>query len=173
MTCTSDLAPRPAPSTTAPSPGMHLCCGPGAGGPPPWWARQASLPLAPADDSATTARHHTTTILARWGLTHVLDDARTVVTELVANAHHATCTAGLTAPLGLRLLAGPALLQVEVWDCVPDPPRLQPPGPPLLDGTDTTEPRGNGLLVVSEIAVCWGHTSRPDGGKIVHAVLRL
>lgn len=179
MTC-QDLTPAPGRTLDAAHPAISaasrafLYCPLIVDGVVPTWARADSLCLAPDDDqSVTLARRHTAAVLIEWGMAHVRHDAGIIVGELCSNALNATRRAGIPGPIGLRLLANPLLLAMEVWDCAADVPRLRPPGPPVLDGADTAEPRGNGLLIVAELSCDWGHLARPDGGKVVYSLIKI
>lgn len=170
MTC-QDLAPAPGhtPGTAYPAP----YCLADAYGTAPQWNHTDSLRLAPTRPSVTRGRRHTTTVLTAWGLSHIRPDAELVVAELLSNALHATHRTGIAAPMGLRLMASPALLAAEVWDASPDPPRLRPPGLPDFDGSDPGEPHGNGMLLVAELSCDWGYFVRPDGGKVVFSLIKI
>lgn len=105
--------------------------------------------FGPEVASVTEARHHLVNFLS-----DVPAEIRTVaallVSELATNAiRHARTTFSLCADLtqhGLR---------VEVADGAAELPVIQHPR--------ATEPRGRGLLIVSEMADSWGSQATPDG----------
>jgi len=111
----------------------------------------------PADSSASLARLEAAGALTRAGVRgEVLDDAKTVVAELIANAivHAGT-------PFTVAVDADATSVRVDVYDGSPSPPHfLGPPG---------TWP-GFGLHIVAALSTAWGWQRRANGpGKIVWA----
>ena len=100
--------------------------------------------------------------------------AEVVVSELVTNAVRAQKRRRIPTPVGVRLLADPVWLAVEVWDCVQAAPQIQQPdiARELNSGGDS-DGHGNGLVVVAAFSNQWGYFWRPDGGKVVFALFAL
>ncbi|WP_051754132.1 ATP-binding protein [Streptomyces achromogenes] len=97
------------------------------------------------------ARHFVADVLKDWGLLGVLDDAATVVTELVTNAVQHTQTP--TVRVIVRRMPSDAV-RVIVIDKHPDLwPALQSAGP-LASG-------GRGLALVDAVTKSWGCTRLP------------
>ncbi|MEV4335781.1 ATP-binding protein [Streptomyces sp. NPDC049590] len=97
------------------------------------------------------ARHFVVDVLKGWGLLGVLNDAATVVTELVANAVQHTETP--TVRIIVRRMPSTAV-RVIVIDKHPDLwPALQP-AKPLDIG-------GRGLALVDVVTKSWGCTRLP------------
>ncbi|SDN83475.1 Serine phosphatase RsbU, regulator of sigma subunit, partial [Streptomyces wuyuanensis] len=115
-------------------------------------AQVASWTL-PGDHTAVRqARDLAADRLTAWGLEHLEDATKLIVSELVTNAiRHGT------GPIGLRLIQH-EVLTCEVSDadsCVPHP-----------RSAHTTDENGRGLFLVSQLSRRWG--SRPiPGGKVV------
>ncbi|MFI5802491.1 ATP-binding protein [Streptomyces sp. NPDC051561] len=122
-------------------------------------ARQAArgFPTEPA--SVKRARDLTRSTLAAWRLPAAVDDAVTVVSELMGNAvRHA---AG--ERVELVLTHGGGLLLVEVRDG-----GARPPVPARPTGDDES---GRGLQLVHALASDWGWLPLRGGGKAVWALL--
>ncbi|MFC5655296.1 ATP-binding protein [Streptomyces nogalater] len=101
--------------------------------------------------AAPDARHFVVDVLKDWGLLGVLDDAATVVTELVTNAMRHTETP--TIRIIVRRLPSD-VVRLIVIDKSPDAwPALRTAGP-----FDTA---GRGLAVVDAITKGWGCTRWP------------
>ena len=97
--------------------------------------------------------------LIRWGFDdrHSIALAVLIVTELVANA--------------LRHAGGVAKLVVSAdADAITLAVTDRSSGVPALREPDQTG--GRGLMVIEALAMAWGHTAEPGGGKTVWARLR-
>jgi hypothetical protein len=161
--------------------------------PSAWWETPAvtSRTLAPQPESAGTARHFTREILSSWGLGRLVNEAETIVGELVVNAvQHGTChtasngrrprpawAAHLTdagqpnqpnqpdrAPaLRLCLLRRAGEVMLAVIDASDDAPVPRRP--------DWAKESGRGLQIVNALASVWGWSPIEGRGKAVWAVL--
>jgi hypothetical protein len=120
-------------------------------------ANRISMPLGPVLDSIDLARWAAREACARWRIGSAVDQAQTVVSELVTNA---IVHAG--APIGLVVALAEPLLHIAVRDGSLRRPRLL-----TLD-----DRRGYGLLLVDAFADRWGCDRTPDG-KVVWATIRL
>ncbi|MFE9906396.1 ATP-binding protein [Streptomyces achromogenes] len=101
--------------------------------------------------AAPDARHFVVDVLKDWGLLGVLDDAATVVTELVTNAVQHTKTP--TIRVIVRRMPS-NVVRVIVIDKRPDAwPALQSAGP--------LECAGRGLALVDAVTRAWGCTRLP------------
>ncbi|MFI6360599.1 SpoIIE family protein phosphatase [Streptomyces sp. NPDC050743] len=97
--------------------------------------------------------------LKQWGLEHLVDSTRLIVSELVTNAMCQT-----SGTIGLRLIRHDEMLTCEVSDASNCHPRLRNPR--------TTDENGRGLLLVSQLSRRWGTRCTPDG-KLIWAELAL
>jgi hypothetical protein len=124
--------------------------------------RRAVLELTGQPTDARRARGWLSGIGAAWGLGptgDVLEDALLVASELVENmVQHVPGSGRLWVELRA---ASPG---IAVSDGDPRPPVLVPAGAATMWG-------GRGMAVVDAIARVWGHSPRPDGGKVAWAVL--
>ncbi|WP_405909936.1 ATP-binding protein [Streptomyces sp. NBC_00828] len=133
------------------------------------------------DESTSTvcaARNMVGGCLQDWGLDHMVDDARLVVSELVGNVvHHAVPDAALARPGATRRIdvlvkAWPGWLFIGVADEDSTPPDL-PSGefvsPELAgDFAEALLPdRGRGLLIIQRLADAVWWSPREQGGKTV------
>jgi anti-sigma regulatory factor (Ser/Thr protein kinase) len=120
--------------------------------------QQARGILEPLLEAPALARTFLRSAVSAWGADGYGDDALIVVDELVANAvlHAGT-------EIELRLALGPDRLGIAVADRSPARPSLEHPG----GGSE----HGRGLLLVDAVAGSWHVLPRPDGGKVVRAVL--
>ncbi|MGN9758430.1 ATP-binding protein [Streptomyces sp. SD31] len=113
----------------------------------------------PASKAATVrARQLTSYALTCWGLIHLLNDAKLVVTELVDNAIKAVLRYEPSlAEISLRLQATDHTLMIEVEDPLTEwlPPRLH---------------EARGLRLISAMSDDWG-VRQSTTGKIVWATL--
>jgi anti-sigma regulatory factor (Ser/Thr protein kinase) len=99
-----------------------------------------------SDRAPAQVRRWATGHLTRWGATDAIEDATTVLTELVTN----TCQAEATRMAVLiEPDAGPNVIEVCVWDNAPGVPQKREP--------DFCTERGRGLLMVDALATRWGH----------------
>jgi anti-sigma regulatory factor (Ser/Thr protein kinase)/anti-anti-sigma regulatory factor len=123
--------------------------------------RWRHLHLEPDVTAAAAARQMVHDACAAWGVGHLDDAARLVVSELVGNAvvHAGT-------PLDVSAAANGRYLRIAVQDGSRVQPRL------VLDTllAPALAKHGWGLRLVQEHAAHWGST-RTDGGKIVWAQL--
>lgn len=128
-------------------------------------ARQrAYLELAALASSASQARRHVRDALARWGLSHVADDAELIASELVTNAITASAALPFRAAVGLLVAAQPGRVFVMVWDASHKRP--------VLPGQSDDAVTGRGLAIVAAMSASWGWV--PDArGKVVWAVVDL
>lgn len=133
------------------------------------------------DESTSTvcaARNMVGGCLTDWGLGHMVDDARLVVSELVGNVvHHAVPDDCLARPGSARRIdvlvkAWPGWLFIGVADEDSTPPDL-PAGefvsPELVgDFSEALLPdRGRGLLIIQRLADAVWWSPREQGGKTV------
>ncbi|MBY8888946.1 ATP-binding protein [Streptomyces sp. PTM05] len=108
--------------------------------------------LASCATAPGLARHHAVGALACWGLSHLSDDVRVVVSELVTNAlRHGDGTVVLVVTLDAGISPAEVLIEVS------DSPRgagawgadASGPGEPLATN-------GRGLMIVARLAHRWG-----------------
>jgi len=124
----------------------------------------ASVTLAPIPESAARARDFVAGTLRSWGCADdVVDDARVVVTELVANV---VLHAGTDMNIDLQLLDG--CLRIGVTDHAAGTVAVQG-GDHRVDHRSEV---GRGLRIVDELAVRWGVEQHP-GEKCVWAEWRV
>lgn len=121
------------------------------------WTLDAG-PCAPA-----VARALVRDTLHAWGLPRLIDDARLLVSELVANAvQHAR------PAIVLSVHRGNGIIRVEVVDH--GPVWVVRPPVPLADVLDAEH--GRGLAIVAAYATRWGVDPLPaEGGKAVWFLL--
>lgn len=156
--------------TTAPHSAVH-CLSAG----PDHWLHEKTLNCVLDDSAVPVTRKRTCTFLHEWGLTEVITPAAYVVSELLTNALQATRQRRPYSPVGVRLLANPGHLVIEVWDCVHAPPSRRAERITERIGRvpgDCSEARGSGLVIVDALCSEWGYFHRPDGGKVVYAIFR-
>ena len=127
-----------------------------------------ALPADPA--AAIQARNLVTDACVGWGLDHLCERARLVISELVVNAaeHAGTDIEVIVSSRG-RPGNSAAALHLAVYDGDPVLPRMRDPvtgplGPSLTD-------RGLGLRIVGAAASAWGALPA-HGGKLVWAIIR-
>jgi anti-sigma regulatory factor (Ser/Thr protein kinase) len=107
-------------------------------------------------ESVAAARNGTREILESCGLSHLVENAVLLVSELVTNAvRHAH---GDGSPLELLVIHSRTALRIEILDPDPRPPTPRAPG--ALDGS------GFGFVLVEAIADDWG-VSQTSTGKAV------
>ncbi|WP_160146958.1 ATP-binding protein [Thermomonospora echinospora] len=117
-----------------------------------------------SDQAPGQVRRWAADLLTRWGAADAVEDAVTVLTELVTNA----CQAGASRVIvSIEPDAGPNVIEVCVWDDAPGVPQKHEP--------DLSAERGRGLFMVDALAARWGHHALPLGpgcsGKVVWADL--
>lgn len=131
-------------------------------------SRVDSLELGSYDSAVPSARLHARAVLGEWGLGLILDEAESVVAEVITNAIQATRHAGLDS--GVRLILnfdGEGVL-ISAWDAVPLPPAPASP--------DADSESGRGLMIVQALAAWWDAYPIPSargGGKLVRAMLTM
>ncbi|WP_253772441.1 ATP-binding protein [Goodfellowiella coeruleoviolacea] len=110
-------------------------------------------------DAASRARQVLTEVLAGLSVpAPALENARLVITELVANALiHGT------VPFDVEITTWPGAALVTVADTNPTLPELR--------RAPSTEPHGRGLVIVDALADDWGVSGSASGGKTVWARL--
>lgn len=109
-----------------------------------------------------TARNLVADTFSRWGLDS--DTARTIVSELVTNAHLHGCASTETNMIVVRTWLRADGAAVEVWD----PSDTMP-----IRGTENdTAESGRGLLMVEQLAEGWGARPLANGGKVVWAACK-
>ena len=133
-------------------------------------------PLGALPTVPRLARTYTALVLGGWGLVGVVEDSQAVVSELAANAVHATTGEdggpayngdGRLPVLWVRLMTDLALLRIEVWDTVPSAV-----GVPILRHAAPDAESGRGLEIVASLSIDWGWEQVPGmGGKRIWALL--
>lgn len=118
-----------------------------------WSIDRASrvLPTSPADARGFVDRQ-----LREHGLGQLGDDVQLVASELVTNA---LVHAGTVAGLELELLENSIV--VRVWDGS----KVRP----FVVAAPDLDTGGRGMRIVDALAMEWGVTAGPDGGKCVWA----
>ena len=126
------------------------------------------LALPPDPAAAVQARSLVTDACAGWGLDHLRERSRLVISELVVNAAEHAGT-DIEVVVSSRGSTSGAALHLAVYDGDPTLPRVRDPvagplGPSLTD-------RGLGLRIVGAAASSWGALPA-RGGKLVWAIVR-
>ncbi|MBR7671510.1 ATP-binding protein [Streptomyces daliensis] len=116
-----------------------------------------TMPCEP--DSSGRARHLVDTALNTWSLGHLIEDAVLVTGELVSNAVRHSGSSVIVVTVSLPT---PERVRVSVSDSSIDPPALRVTG--------REEESGRGLILVHEVADCWGSEFQ-HAGKVVWAEL--
>jgi hypothetical protein len=119
---------------------------------------RAQIHLEPHPLAGRTARDFVSRTCLDWQLAHGIGAGGLVVSELVTNA----LTHGGTA-LDVAASAADGRLLLGVHDGSDDPPLEPPPR--------SGQSRNHGLHLVAGFSRAWGWLPRPDGGKVVWAVL--
>jgi hypothetical protein len=131
-------------------------------GQPPAPVRVVMRRLAAAPTTPALVRRHVAAVLTAWGHTAALvDDVRTVASELTGNAVTACLAAaadparrsGLLSMIGLRVTDTGRLLVVDVADAAPGQPTITP--------DDPLGEHGRGLRIVAALAT-WGTCANSD-----------
>jgi hypothetical protein len=163
--------------------------------PSAWWETPAvtSCVLAASPESARAARHFTREILQAWGFGELVDEAETIIGELVVNAvQHGTAPQAIGWPdhgpnvhphprawdawssqasqgrsepeiLKLCLLKRVSEVMLAVIDASDDAPTPRQP--------DWVRESGRGLQIVDALSTVWGWSPIEGHGKAVWAVL--
>src|SRR5262249_41549047 len=124
------------------------------------WPLTSKLELGALASAVPCTRLHARLVLLEWSLGHIADAAELIVSELTTNAIHA-----IHHPITLLLKSDRRTLLIQVWDLLPDPPRLQPHA---IDAES-----GRGLQLVSALSDRWGFSRSDSGGKVVWALLQV
>lgn len=128
-----------------------------------------ALEFAPLPTASACARLHTAAVFREWGMSRdLINDAETVVSELVANATHASAMLPGRPPVGLRLTAtrpagGGTAALIEVWDHSPLDPELRDPA--------EDDEAGRGLTIVAALSTRWGYERTGYQRKVVWSEL--
>ncbi|SDS19416.1 ATP-binding protein [Actinoplanes derwentensis] len=126
------------------------------------------LALPPDPGAAVQARSLVTEACAGWGLDHLGERSRLIISELVVNAAEHAGT-DIEVVVSVRGGSAVAALHLAVYDGDPVLPRMRDPvtgplGPSLTD-------RGLGLRIVGAAASAWGALPARSG-KLVWAIVR-
>lgn len=125
----------------------------------------AALCLSGTGPGCAQARAFTERTLAAWQLERCVDDALTIVSELVANAlTHARPDPAAETEVWLKLTLRTAHLVCAVTDPDTAVPTCRPT-------TDALDEHGRGLRIVDALSEHWGWTRRALKGKTVWAML--
>jgi anti-sigma regulatory factor (Ser/Thr protein kinase) len=118
------------------------------------------------------ARRFATGLLNEWGLSHLVETAELLISELITNAlRHAggiidppedLTTIFGTVPAVLLSISLREVLVVEVWDQSTVPPRRRVAADDAIDG--------RGLELVETLSKEWGYEIRDDGKVIWFAL---
>ncbi|HWS36524.1 MAG TPA: ATP-binding protein [Actinoplanes sp.] len=126
------------------------------------------LALPPEPGAAVRARSLVTEACAGWGLEHLCERARLIISELVVNAAEHAGT-DIEVVVSARGSGAAAALHLAVYDGDPALPRMRDPVTGPL-GPSLTE-RGLGLRIVGAAASAWGALPA-RAGKLVWAMVR-
>jgi anti-sigma regulatory factor (Ser/Thr protein kinase) len=118
------------------------------------WERVSAREYPPLPGSLPRARRHARQVLDRWGLGAIAPDAELALSELLTNAVRESAALPSRPGVGVRLLADPGQLLVEVLD--------RAPGRPVLMAPAWDEPGGRGLATVEALARRWDWTRHGD-----------
>jgi anti-sigma regulatory factor (Ser/Thr protein kinase) len=131
---------------------------------PAAWPLHAALHLGALPTAPGCGRAWTSQILREWQLTHLIDSAQLITSELLTNAIQASRAVIEAASVRLWLLSDTVRVVILVWDASPKLPVHMSSG----DEAET----GRGLLLVEAISDQWGsYPARDEGGKFVWALL--
>lgn len=126
------------------------------------------LALPPAPGATLRARSLVSEACTGWGLEHLSERARLIISELVVNAADHAGT-DIDVVVSARGSGAAAALHLAVYDGDPALPRIRDPVTGLL-GPSLTE-RGLGLRIVGAAASEWGALPT-HSGKLVWAIVR-
>jgi anti-sigma regulatory factor (Ser/Thr protein kinase) len=127
-----------------------------------FYPRTSLLELAPLPTAIPCFRLHTVAVLKEWGLPHdLVEDAETLVSELMTNALATSVRVSGHPPIALRLLADHEHLVIEAWD--QSPYDLEP------SGTAGDAENGRGLMIVQALSTRWGTERTGYRRKVVWA----
>lgn len=129
------------------------------------WPHVSTLEMTALLTAAACGRLHAKHVLWEWKLDHLVDDAETLVSELLTNGIKASRTPYGAGLVTLRLLANRRQLLIEVWDQNPDDPR-----PRQVD--DESE-SGRGFAVIEAFSHQWGFRRVSATMKVVWCELRI
>jgi len=155
----------------------HAATAAGAGPTPAAWPLFTGLgPLGALPTAPRLARMFTEMVLRGWGLGALEDTAVLIVSELTTNVVRAAVGPGGSPQYDddgrlpvcwLRLMAGAALVGIEVWDNLP-----AAYGAPAQRRAAATEESGRGLSIVEGLSLAWGWEPVPGmAAKRTWAVL--
>jgi hypothetical protein len=114
----------------------------------------AEVKLCPVPESVRDARNFVRDHLSEWGYLKRAEDAALIADELASNA----VAAAPVTPFWVTLWVANGWPMLEVADCSPEPPVLQP--------HDFLAESGRGLHIVDALSVAWD--SYPvAGGKVI------
>ena len=127
------------------------------------WPRVSLLRLGALPTAVGCGRAHARFVLMEWGLSHLVNDAVLIASELLTNALQASQALGDSTPIALRLLASDEQLIIEAWD-------------QWVEGYDFKrtpgdDEHGRGLAVIDALSNRWGTGRLSDDYKIVWAEL--
>jgi anti-sigma regulatory factor (Ser/Thr protein kinase) len=127
-------------------------------------ARRTYLEVEAHPAVVTHARKLTRNTLALWELSHTVDNAELIVSELLTNAITATESMPFRAHVGVLITADPSQLLLLVWDPSPELPVRQ--------DHDDVAPDGRGMQIIEALAARWGSCA-DSRGKVVWAAMEL
>jgi anti-sigma regulatory factor (Ser/Thr protein kinase) len=116
------------------------------------------IQLEPTARAARDARRFVSETLTELGHPDLVEDARLIASELITNS----ITHAPKLPIWFGIWRTGAFLDLEVWDCSPEPPVYLDP--------DFLAEGGRGLHIVRELGISTGYTIF-DCGKVVWALL--
>lgn len=130
----------------------------------PWWTARLQLRLAALPTAPRCARGWVRVVLREWQLSHLIDLAELLASELATNAFRASVATGVPE-FWLALATDGEHLLISVRDFAPGAPAPRSPG-------DEDE-SGRGLQIVSDLSERYGWHPAKDGGpgKVVWVVI--